>query len=401
MLIKNCKLIQRNKQIIRDILIDGKFIKKIAGNIEPKNKEKVIDARFNYVIPGLIDPHVHFREPGLTHKEDFFTGSKAAAAGGITTILDMPNTKPETVSVKELNKKRRLAKKSLVNYGFHFGGSVDDNVEEIKKVRDVASVKVFMNVSTGKMLIEDDDLLERVFNVAELVSVHAEKEMVEKAIRLSKKCGNKLYLCHLTLASELEVLRKYKDDQIFAEVTPHHLFLTKNDVKKLKAFAEMKPDLKTKKDQDALWQAIDDGLIDTIGTDHAPHTVEEKKAKDYPSGVPGCETALPLMLDAVNKGKISLTKVVRLMSTNPAKIFGIKNKGKIAVGYDADLVIIDMELKKKVENKKLFTKCKWSPFNEKILKGWPIITIVNGRVVFDKGMIYTNAGGRGVEFFNG
>jgi len=385
LLIKNCKLISNEQEVIKNILLKDGKIAKITD--ESVYADKTIDANFNFIIPGFIDPHVHFREPGLTHKEDFFTGSKAAAAGGITTILDMPNTKPPTVSVWDLEVKRRLAEKSIVNYGFHFGGSVDDNVEEIKKVRNVASTKVFMNVSTGKMLIEDDKLLEKVFSNSEIVAVHAEKEMVEKAIKLSKKCGNRLYLCHLSLAEEIDVLREYKDDNISAEVTPHHLFLTNKDVKRLGAFAEMKPDLKSQKDQNALWQAIEEGLIDTIGTDHAPHTIQEKKAKKYPAGVPGCETVLPLILNAVNNGRISLTTVVRMMSTNPARIFGIKNKGRIAVGYDADLVIIDMNLEKKVENNKLFTKCRWSPFNGKILKGWPVTTIVGGNIVFHNNKI--------------
>lgn len=385
LLIKNCKLLSNNQEVIKHILIRNGKIAKISDNAE--HAEKMIDADSNFIIPGVIDPHVHFREPGLTHKEDFFTGSCAAAAGGITTIIDMPNTQPPVTTVWDMQFKRALAKKSIVNYGFHFGGSADDNINEIKKAGNIASVKVFMNVSTGKMLIEDDELLERVFSASGLVAVHAEKDMVEKAIKLSKKCGNRLYLCHLSLKKEIDVLRQYKNDRIFAEAAPHHLFLTNNDFRKMKGFADMKPALKSQKDQDALWDAIEEGLIDTIGTDHAPHTIKEKKQKKYPAGVPGCETMLPLLLDAVNKGKISLTKVVRLTSANPARIFRIKNKGRIAAGYDADLTIIDMSLKKKVKNKELNTKCRWSPFNGKILKGWPVTTIIGGNVVFHNNKI--------------
>jgi dihydroorotase len=396
LLLRNCRLISDGKEVIRNILVKGGKIRKITS--ENISAAEEIDAEFNYVIPGVIDPHVHFREPGFTHKEDFLSGSKAAAAGGITTFLDMPNTKPETVTAEALNEKRRLAKKSVVNYGFHFGGSADDNAEEIKKVKGIASVKVFMNVSTGKMLIKDKKLLKKIFSNSEIISVHAEKDMVKKAIALSKECHNRLYLCHISLGSELDVLRKFKDDNIFAEATPHHLFLTDKDAKMLKGFADMKPSLKTKKDQDALWKAIDEGLIDTIGSDHAPHTIEEKKSKNFPSGVPGCETSLSLMLDAVNKGRISLTKVVQLMSESPARIFRIKNKGKIAVGYDADLVIVDMNLEKKVNSSELFTKCCWSPFNGKTLKGWPITTIVMGEIVFNKGMLNSNIAAKEVKY---
>jgi len=385
LLIENCRLVTNDRDVFRNILVKNGKINAITTK-KPR-AGKVIDAKNNYVLPGIIDPHVHFREPGMTHKEDFFTGSVAAAAGGITTILDMPNTNPPTTTAKLLKQKKELAEKSIVNYGFHFGAAVD-NLAEIRKVRDrVASTKLFMNLSTGKMMIEDRSLIGHIFENSKIVSVHAEKEKVAEAVAYAKKTGTRLYLCHISLKDEIDFLRKAKNRNIFAEVTPHHLFLTKDDAKKLKSFAEMKPDLKAKEDQDALWKAIEDGVIDTIGTDHAPHTVEEKK-KDFPSGVPGCETALALMLDAVNRGRISLTRVVRLMCRNPAEIFRIKNKGRIKVGYDADLVIVDMGKRKKVQDKNLLAKCKWSPFNGKILKGWPVVTIVGGNVVFDETGFY-------------
>ncbi|MBN2111755.1 amidohydrolase family protein [Candidatus Woesearchaeota archaeon] len=386
MLIKNCRLVSSGKDIFRNILVkNGKIASITSKNLKA---DKEIDAKKNYVIPGIIDPHVHFREPGMTHKEDFFTGSVAAAAGGITTILDMPNTNPPTTTAELLKEKKHLARKSIVNYGLHFGAAID-NIKEIIKVRDkVASTKLFMNLSTGKMMIDDRIKLEQIFEVSKIVAVHAEKEKVAEAVAYSKKTGTPLYLCHISLKDEIDFLRKAKNRKIFAEATPHHLFLTESDFRKQKGFADMKPNLKSKKDQDALWKAIDEGIIDTIGTDHAPHTKEEKRKKEHPSGVPGCETALPLMLDAVNRGKISLTRVVRLMCVNPAKIFRIKNKGRLKEGYDADLTILDMNKKKKVQNKELFTKCKWSPFDGKILKGWPVITIVGGNVVFDETGFY-------------
>lgn len=381
LLIENCRLASSIGEVTRNILIKNGKIRKITAD-EIKCK-RTIDAQGNYVLPGIIDPHVHFREPGLTHKEDLFTGSVAAAAGGITTILDMPNTKPPTTTAELLKEKKSLGEKSIVDCGFHFGAAVD-NLAEIPKVRKkTASTKLFMNVSTGKMMIEDRHLIEEIFEASRIVAVHAEKEKVAEAVAYAKKTKTPLYLCHISLKDEIDFIRRAKDKNIFVEVTPHHLFLTEKDFKKQKGFADMKPNLKKQEDQDALWGAIDDGIVDTIGTDHAPHTKEEKRKRDYPSGVPGCETALALMLDAVNKGRISLTQVVRLMSSNPAKIFKIKNKGIIKEGYDADLVIVDMNKRKKVVGSKLYAKCKWSPFEGKILKGWPVITIRGGNVIFD------------------
>jgi len=386
LLIENCRLMSNGGNVIRHILIRNGKIKKISKD---KLKSKItVDAENNFVIPGIIDPHVHFREPGLTHKEDLFTGSVAAAAGGITTFLDMPNTNPPTTTVKLLKEKLSLGEKAIVNYGFHFGAAVDNLSEIPKAKKKTASTKLFMNLSTGKMMIEDKNLIENIFDASKMVAVHAEKEKVAEAVAYSKKTDTPLYLCHISLKDEIDFLKKAKNKKIFVEVTPHHLFLTEKDFKKQKGFADMIPSLKSQEDQDTLWKAIEEEIIDTIGTDHAPHTKAEKKKKDYPCGVPGCETALPLMLDAVNKGKISLTKVVRLMSSNPAKIFKIKNKGAIKEGYDADLVIIDMDKKKKIVNSKLYTKCKWSPFEGKILKGWPVTTIVGGNIVFDNTGFY-------------
>jgi dihydroorotase len=379
--IKNCKLVSNGEDVFRNIYIKkGKIARITTEDISAK---EMIDADFNYVLPGMIDSHVHFRDFELGYKEDFFTGSCAAAAGGITTVLDMPNTKPPVINEESLRLRRDVAKQSIVNYGFHFGSVRDNNVDEIRKAKGVASTKLFMNISTGNMLIEDRSLIEDIFNSSRMVVVHASEDKVEEAVFHSKESGKKLYLCHISLKSEIDFLRENKSENIFVEVTPHHLFLTEKDVKKLKSFGKMMPPLRKKKDKDSLWDGIDDGTVDTIGTDHAPHTIKEKKSKNFPVGVPGCETVLPLLLDAVNSNKLSLSQVARLTSRNPAKIFGIKNKGLLAVGYDADLIIVDMELEKKVDNKALRTKCGWSPFHGKILKGWPIMTIVGGNVVFD------------------
>lgn len=396
--IKNAKIFIEGSLVQKNILVEVGKIKELTT--KKKDAEKIIDAKGKIVLPGIIDPHVHLRDPGLTKKEDFFTGSKAAAAGGITTVLDMPNTVPETITLEALEQKRKLAKKSVVNYGFHFGAA-KDNIKEIKEAENVASVKLFMNISTGNMKIDDKDALKDIFENSKLVFVHAEKEKVSEAIRLNKDYGKGLYLAHISLRSELEEIKKAKErkENVYAEVTPHHLFMTRKDFEKQKGYADMKPNLKSKDDQLSLWEGINDKTIDTIGTDHAPHTIEEKNQINYPFGVPGLETSLPLMLNAVNDKMISLKKVVELMSENPAKIFKIRNKGFIKGGYDADLTIVDMNLKKEVKNENLLTRCRWSPFKGKILKGWPVTTIVNGKIIYDDNKI-NNIKAREVEYYD-
>ncbi|MBD3164655.1 amidohydrolase family protein [Candidatus Woesearchaeota archaeon] len=386
--------------------VGGKIVKKniciykgriaaIADScVSGKRGMEKIDCTGKLILPGIIDSHVHFREPGMAQKEDFSTGSKAAAAGGITTVLDMPNNRPPVLTVRELEKKRKIAKKKcLVNYGFHFGSS-KDNIREIKKAKNTASTKIFMNISTGDMKIEDENQLENIFRASKVIAVHAEGSKVKQAVELAKKTGKRLYLCHISSETELRYLKRNKPKNIFIEATPHHLYLKSSK----SPFLDVKPRLKSDKDKQALWKAVSMGLIDTIGSDHAPHTIKEKKSKNPPSGMPGEETMLPLMLDAVNRRKMALRKLVQLCSENPAKIFGIKNKGCIKEGHDADLTVVDMHLKKKVDSVRFFTKCGWSAFNNKLLKGWPVMTIVNGNIVFDNGKINSKIKGKEVIF---
>ncbi|MCK4531262.1 MAG: amidohydrolase family protein, partial [Candidatus Aenigmarchaeota archaeon] len=314
--------------------------------------------------------------------------------GGVTCILDMPNTKPPTLTNELLKEKGEIASsKSAVNYGLHFGSSLD-NIEEIREAKGVPSVKIFMNASTGNMLIEDGETVKRIIESARICSIHAENDNVRKAIEFAKSLKKKFYLCHITEERELEYVKGNGKENVFVEVTPHHLFLTENDQDN---FVIMKPPLKSEKDRKALWEALRDGTIDTIGSDHAPHTIEEKKSSEV-FGVPGVETRVPLMMDAVNKGKITLERMVETMCENPAKIFKIKNKGFIEEGNDGDLTVIDMKLRKKVRNDGLFTKCGWSPFDGFELQGWPVITIVNGKVIFENGEVYRERNGKGVEY---
>ncbi len=392
LLVEKGRVYIKGELINKNILVENGKIKKITSS-KPMADEK-INAKGMVVVPGFIDPHVHFRDPGLTHKEDFKTGSFAAVAGGVTCILDMPNTKPPTLTNELLKEKGEIASsKSAVNYGLHFGSSLD-NIEEIREAKGVPSVKIFMNASTGNMLIEDGETVKRIIESARICSIHAENDNVRKAIEFAKSLKKKFYLCHITEERELEYVKGNGKENVFVEVTPHHLFLTENDQDN---FVIMKPPLKSEKDRKALWEALRDGTIDTIGSDHAPHTIEEKISSEV-YGVPGVETRVPLILDAVNKGKITLERMVETMCENPAKIFKIKNKGFIEEGKDGDLTVIDMKLRKKVRNDGLFTKCGWSPFDGFELQGWPVITIVNGKVIFENGEVYRERNGKGVEY---
>lgn len=384
MLIKNGLITLEEKVVLKDILVEDGKIKEISDEINLKDQE-VIDANGKYVLAGVIDPHVHMRDPGLTHKEDFETGSMACAKGGVTTFLDMPNTVPNTITEEALlDKKREAQGRSYVDYGFYFGGSKNNNSEEVRKVKDMAvATKVFMNVSTGNMLVEDEKILEDIFRASNLVAVHAEGEMVAKAIELSEKTKVPVYLCHLSTKEEIQMVReaKAKGLKIYAEVTPHHLFLNESYVKE-GSFLRMKPELKTKEDNEALWEGIIDGTIDTIGTDHAPHTLQEKQEK-LTFGIPGVQFSLEIMLKAVDGEKISLTKLSEIMSKNPAEIFGLKNKGKIEVGYDADLVIVDLETEAKITNEEVVSKCGWTPYNGMSKGGEVVTTIVRGNIVYN------------------
>lgn len=404
MLVKNCKLVvENNQEIIRDILIEDGVITKIDENIQVDGHE-IVDAQSNYVLPGIIDVHTHMRDPGLTHKEDFTSGSKACARGGVTTFIDMPNTIPVTVTEKALmDKKDMMVRRSYVDYGFHFGGSKKDNSEEIKKVLDkVASTKIFLNMSTGDMLIENEKVVENIFRESKIISVHAEEGMVEKAIEFCKKYDKELYLCHLSKASEIELLREAKAEgvKVFGEVTPHHLFLNIDDVnatERSKMLLRMKPELKEKSDNEALWKALADGTLDSIGTDHAPHLIEEKLAK-LTYGVPSVENSLEMMLNGVKENRITFERLIEVMCKNPAKIFKIKNKGDIAIGYDGDLVIVDINDNSPIKDDKVITKANWTPFENCNRGGRVLTTILRGEIVYNKGN-FNGIHGREVKYY--
>lgn len=413
-----------------DVVIKGGKIVEVTKNYSGTGE--INDVSGKYVLPGLIDVHVHFREPGNENKEDFATGSKAAIAGGVTTVLDMPNNKPPITTFALLKKKRKLANgKFYCNYGFYFGCS-DKTLGEIYKVENVPGLKVYMGSSTGNLLVSDKESLERIFSAGKLVVVHAEDERIihhnlaqyqdaqgpEKhglirnaevefsairyALHLAKKYNTRLHIAHVSAKDSLKEIRKFKSDRISVEVTPHHLFLTEKDYFAQGHYVKVNPPLRYEEDKLALWKAISSGIIDIVATDHAPHLREEKEFgyDQAPSGVPGLETVLPLLLNSVNDMKLNLIDIIHLTSYNPAKLFGIANKGEITKGFDADLVVVDMNVEKEVRNEHLYTKCGWSPFHGWRLKGWPVMTILSGVVAMQDGKIIGEARGREVEIKN-
>lgn len=391
LLIKNGRVFLEGKIVEKNIYCEEGRIRSISS--EKKSADTVVNARRNLVIPGAIDPHVHFREPGLTQKEDFLSGSKAAAKGGITTFQDMPNTIPPTLTVQELERKRELAAKSVVNYGLHFGAS-ESNLEEIKQVTNVPSVKVYMDVTTGDLKIDDHSIIKDILNVMKVACFHAENEHIPVVLNHLASAKGVAYFCHVSSKHELELCHSRKNvlDRVCVEATPQHLFLNAKDIQEQGAFAEMKPRLKEEKDNKALWEGIRTRKIDTIGTDHAPHLKAEKEKTIYPFGIPGVETMLPLLLDALNGKRLELQRLVELCCHNPALIFRMKGKGFLRPHMDADITIVDLDKKKEVVGKELVTKCRWSPWEGKVLKGWPVTTIVGGNLVFDDGEFHPNKG---------
>ncbi len=429
--IRNAEVVlPQSNQKVDVSVVDGRIFS-IGKNI-PEMGE-IINAEGLFLIPGIIDPQVHFREPGDIQKEDLHSGSCAAAAGGVTSFLDMPNNDPPITTIQRMKEKKKLAaEKSVVNYGF-FIGATNDNLNVLNNVENVSGIKIFMGSSTGGLLVDDPKILEKIFaNGSRLIAVHAEDESIMQtnkeflkdfsdvrlhsfirdesvalmatklAVSLSLKFKRRLHILHLTTEGECDYLKRLpKENYISSEVCPQHFILTVPECyEKLGTLAQMNPPLRSKRHANALWRGLKNGIIDCIATDHAPHNLSEKN-QPYgiaPSGMPGVETSLPLMLDKVNRNECTLNEVVYWMSTAPAKLYKMYRKGSIEVGQDADFVLVDMGLKKTVTNGLLQTKVNWSPYHGMELKGWPVRTVVNGQTVFLNGEVDKSVRGKEIIF---
>ena len=425
-LIKNARIVNEAKIFEGDVLIEDQYIKEIASSISVKNSNvTVIDAENNYLIPGVIDDQVHFREPGLTHKATIETESRAAIAGGVTSFIEMPNTSPQATTIDKLEDKFQIAAKtSSANYSFMFGGT-NDNLEEILKVDPfkVAGLKLFLGSSTGNMLVDNPEVLEKIFKSTDLlISVHCEDENTikqntaqylelygedipikchpqirsaeacyissSKAIKLAKKTGARLHVFHLSTAKETALFsnkKALKDKKITAEVCIHHLWFSDEDYDKKGTLIKWNPAVKSVKDRDALWKALLNDKIDVIASDHAPHTLKEK-SNSYtkaPSGGPLVQHALVAMMEAHHNGKISIEKMVEKMCHNPAILFQIEKRGYIKEGYFADLVLVNPNNPWTVNKDNILYKCGWSPFEGSTFKSRITHTILNGTVVYE------------------
>lgn len=428
-LIKNAKIVNEGAIFEGDLLIEDKFIKEIAESISAKPDVKVIDAEGNFLIPGAIDDQVHFREPGLTHKGNIETESRAAVAGGITSFIEQPNTVPNAVTQELLEDKYKIAAEtSYANYGFMMGGT-NDNLEEVLKTnpKNVPGIKLFLGSSTGNMLVDNEAVLEKIFSSTKmLIAAHCEDEATirenlakykeeygddipvkfhplirsaeacyissSRAIELAKKTGARLHIFHVSTAKETELFTNkipLEDKMITAEVCIHHLWFSDADYDTKGALIKWNPAVKTAEDRQALWDALLDDRIDVVATDHAPHTLEEKKNPytSSPSGGPLVQHAVVAMFEAYHQKKISVEKIVEKMAHNPAKLFRIEKRGFIKEGYYADLTIVNPHLPWNVKKENILYKCGWSPFEGVNFKSRITHTFVNGNLVYSNNKV--------------
>lgn len=415
-------------------IAQGKIV--AIGDLSASEADEVVDAEHLHVLPGVIDSQVHFRDPGHPLKETFESGTRAAVLGGVTTVFDMPNTNPLTITAAELQGKLdRATGRSWCNYAFYIGGCAS-NAEQLVQLENLpgcCGIKVFMGSSTGDLLAADDETLLRIMQSGKRrVAIHAEdeallvarKHIAEQAghptahpvwrdvetalkattriLRLARLAGRPVHILHITTAEEIALLAQNKDIAS-VEVLPQHLTLYAPDCyMRLGTLAQMNPPIRDSTHQSVLWQALRDGVIDVIGSDHAPHTRDEK-SKPYPqspSGMPGVQTMLPLMLNHVAHGKLTLKRLVDLTSAGPARLFGIAGKGRIAVGYDADLTLVDLKKQQTIDKSWLASLCGWSPFEGMNITGWPVSTIVNGRIVMLNGALLGDPIGKPVSFIS-
>jgi dihydroorotase len=380
------------------VFVDGE-LKRMDLGFEEKILEigeglqgETLDCSGYVILPAMIDVHVHFRDFDQAYKEDWESGSRAAAKGGVGTVLEMPNTEPPTITLEMVRRKRELAERSLVDFEL-YGGLTADNIELIPDLaRVVAAFKLYLGETTGNLAVRDPKVIKQIFRTVaatgKVLTVHAQHSESEardlaEAIDLAAKYDIKLHLAHVTTREGVLVIEEAKRDvNLTAETCPHYLLLTEDDLTREGPKLLVNPPLAREEDRGLLWEALQEGLIDILASDHAPHTLEEKEGDEPPAGLPGVETTLPLMLDAIDRGKISLAQLVRAFAENPARRFGLAGKGRIEVGYPADLVVVDLDRWGRVEREELATRCGWSPYEGLDLKGWPLLTIIRGEPVY-------------------
>jgi dihydroorotase len=414
LVLKGATIVNHAGESVADLAIgDGRIA--ALGDIAASSAGRAIDARGLHILPGVIDSQVHFREPGLEHKEDLASGSRAAVLGGVTAVFEMPNTKPATTTAEALTDKVVRARNRMhCDFAF-FVGATKQNIDELptlERLEGSAGIKIFAGSSTGDLLVDDEDSLSRILGkISRRAAFHSESEMrlqeragvkragdvsshsewrdaeaalasTEMLLRLARQAGKRIHILHVSTAAEMQLLALNKDIAT-VEVTPQHLTLIAREAyASIGSRAQMNPPLRDKSHQDILWWGLDQGVVDVLGSDHAPHTLEEKEAAypASPSGMPGVQTLVPVMLDHVNKGRLSLARFVDLTSAGPQRIFGIAGKGRIAVGYDADLTIVDLKLQKTITDDWIASKCGWTPFAGRNVQGWPVGTILRGNI---------------------
>ncbi|MER8707761.1 dihydroorotase [Mesorhizobium sp. M1088] len=424
-------VVNHDGQGFRDVGINGGRIAAI-GDLRQASAGETIDCRGLHILPGVVDSQVHFREPGLEHKEDLETGSRAAVLGGVTAVFEMPNTNPLTTSEATLaDKVRRATGRMHCDFAFWVGGTRDNakDAGDLERLPGAAGIKVFMGSSTGDLLVEDDEGVASILrNTRRRAAFHSEDEFrlrerlgeriagdpsshpvwrdeiaalrcTERLVRIARQVSARIHVLHISTAEEIGFLEQHKDVAT-CEATPHHLTLSADDYAQLGTLIQMNPPVRATRHRDGVWYGVAQGIVDVLGSDHAPHTLAEK-AKPYPaspSGMTGVQTLVPIMLDHVNAGRLTLQRFVDLTSHGPQRIFGIARKGRIAAGYDADLTIVDLKRRDTIANAQQGSKAGWTPYDGRQVTGWPVGTIVRGRRVMWEGEIVTPSQGRAVEF---
>jgi dihydroorotase len=432
LLLKGGTVVNHDGRSLRDVGIAGGRIAAL-GDLSRTSAGRTIECGGLHLLPGVIDTQVHFREPGLTHKEDLESGSRAAVLGGVTAVFEMPNTDPQTVTPEALaDKVARARGRMHCDFAFWVGGTRENaaDVPELERLPAAAGIKVFMGSSTGSLLVEDDaGVAEILRRTRRRAAFHSEDEAMlrerkglrvagdprshpvwrspevalactERLLRIARAEGARIHVLHVTTAEEMALLAGHKDGAS-VEVTPHHLTLVAPDAyERLGAFAQMNPPVREERHRRAIWDGLAQGVVDVLGSDHAPHTRVEKEGvyPNTPSGMTGVQTLVPLMLDHVSNGRLTLERLVDLTSAGPQRLFGIARKGRLAVGYDADLTVVDLKRRETITDGWIASKCRWTPYDGATVTGWPVGTLVRGRVAMWEGEVVEASGGEAVRF---